>query len=153
MLGQYWDVWIDQGKDQTDAFAPADVYQGRGIVRRGRARDDVKAIYDVRGRRERIDVHGHNVAGQVQRLVGLAKGSDPEDIVEAKGLAQISDAAALETILDQVMADNPDKAAACRSGKTGLAGFFIGQVIRATGGKANPQVVNALVENRLIRET
>jgi glutaminyl-tRNA synthetase len=79
----------------------------------------------------------------------LANGSDPENIVAAKGMTQISDADALTPIIDQIMADNAGKVNAYRSGKVGLLGFFMGQVMRATGGKANPQVVKALVEDKL----
>ena len=80
----------------------------------------------------------------------LATGDDPETIVAAKGMQQISDADALVPIIDQIMADNPGKVADYRSGRTGLLGFFMGQAMRATGGKANPQVVKKLVEARLI---
>ncbi len=79
----------------------------------------------------------------------LASGGDPEAIVAAKGMQQISDADALAPIIDHILADNPGKVADYRSGKTGLIGFFMGQVMRATGGKANPQVVKPLVEEKL----
>ncbi len=82
----------------------------------------------------------------------LASGGDPAAIVEAKGMQQISDADALIPIIDQIMADNPGKVADYRSGKTGLFGFFMGQVMRSTGGKANPQVVNEIVESKLAEE-
>ncbi|MEA2058743.1 MAG: FAD-dependent monooxygenase, partial [Actinomycetota bacterium] len=68
----------------------------------------------------------------------LANGGDPEAIVAARGMTQISDADALIPIIDQIMADNPDKVSDYRSGRTGLLGFFMGQVMRSTGGKANP---------------
>ena len=80
----------------------------------------------------------------------LATGDAPETIIAAKGMSQISDTDALAPIIDQIMADNAGKVAAYRSGKTGLIGFFMGQVMRATGGKANPQVVKELVETKLI---
>jgi glutaminyl-tRNA synthetase len=79
----------------------------------------------------------------------VAQGGDPEAIIQARGMSQISDADALTAVIQQVMADNPGKVAAYRGGKTGLLGFFMGQVMRATGGKANPQVVKALLEKQL----
>ena len=82
----------------------------------------------------------------------LVGGGDPRDIVKAKGMRQISDADALNPVIDQIMAENPDKVSGYRSGKTGLLGFFMGQVMRTTGGKANPQVVKTLVETKLAEE-
>ncbi len=79
----------------------------------------------------------------------LEGGGSPEQIVRERGLEQIADAAHLEPIVAQVVAANPDKAEQYRSGKTGLLGFFIGQVMRATQGKANPQLVQTLVEREL----
>lgn len=76
-------------------------------------------------------------------------GAAPVEIVEAKGLRQISDAGALEPIVDRLVADNPDKVRAFRGGKTALAGFFVGGVMRETEGRANPQLVQDLVARRL----
>ncbi|MDI9549915.1 MAG: glutamine--tRNA ligase, partial [Chloroflexota bacterium] len=79
----------------------------------------------------------------------LEGGGSPEQIVRERGLEQIADAAHLEPIVAQVVAANADKAEQYRSGKIGLLGFFIGQVMRATQGKANPQLVQSLVEREL----
>jgi len=79
----------------------------------------------------------------------LATGADPVEIVERKGLRQVSDASALEPIVDRLIAENPDKVRAYRSGKTALAGFFVGQVMRETQGRANPQLVQDLVARKL----
>lgn len=79
----------------------------------------------------------------------MARGGDPKAIVEAHGLQQVSDAAQLLPLIDSVIAANAEKAAQYRSGKTGLLGFFVGQVMRQIGSKANPQVVQALVQERL----
>jgi glutaminyl-tRNA synthetase len=81
----------------------------------------------------------------------IADGGDPTAIVAAQGMQQISDADALSPFIDQIMTGNPDKVAEYRSGKTGLLGFFMGQVMRSTGGKANPQVVKTLVEEKLAK--
>ena len=76
-------------------------------------------------------------------------GENPAQIVEDKGLVQISDPAKIEPIIDEVIAKNPDNVEKFKAGNTKLFGFFIGQVLKATGGKANPKVVNELVEKKL----
>ena len=76
-------------------------------------------------------------------------GEDPVQIVEAKGLRQISDPAEILPIIDEVIAKNPDNVQKYKEGNTKLFGFFVGQVLKATGGKANPKVVNALVTKQL----
>lgn len=76
-------------------------------------------------------------------------GEDPLQIVKAKGLIQISDPAVIEPIIDEIIAKNPDNVATFKAGNTKLLGFFVGQVLKATGGKANPMVVNELVAEKL----
>jgi len=65
-----------------------------------------------------------------------------------RGLRQVTDTGAIEAAVDAVMAASPDKVAQARE-KPSLAGWFVGQVMKATGGKANPQAVNALVRSKL----
>jgi glutaminyl-tRNA synthetase len=85
-----------------------------------------------------------------QVLAEMAKGGgEPAEIVNRLGLRQVSDAGALAPAVDAVLAANAAKAAEYRGGKTGLMGFFVGQVMRQSGGKANPEVVRALLEERL----
>ncbi len=74
---------------------------------------------------------------------------DPGAIVEAKGLKQITDTGAIETIVDEIIAGNEGQVTAYRSGKTGLLGWFVGQVMKQTQGKANPGVVNKLLKDKL----
>ncbi len=76
-------------------------------------------------------------------------GGKPAEIVEAKGLTQVSDADALAPVVEEVVAANPGKAEDYRGGRTGLMGFFMGQVMRSTGGRANPEVARRLLEERL----
>ncbi|QSZ41798.1 glutamine--tRNA ligase/YqeY domain fusion protein [Sulfurimonas aquatica] len=76
-------------------------------------------------------------------------GDNPTKIVEDKGLLQISDPAKITPIIDEIIAKNPDNVAKFRAGNTKLLGFFVGQVLKNTGGKANPQVVNKLVAQSL----
>ncbi|MEX2202350.1 MAG: Asp-tRNA(Asn)/Glu-tRNA(Gln) amidotransferase subunit GatB [Dongiaceae bacterium] len=70
-------------------------------------------------------------------------------IVEAKGLRQVTDTGAIDAVIDQVMAANEDKVAEYRSGKDKLFGFFVGQVMKSSGGKANPAVVNERLKAKL----
>jgi aspartyl-tRNA(Asn)/glutamyl-tRNA(Gln) amidotransferase subunit B len=76
-------------------------------------------------------------------------GRDAAAIVEEKGLRQVSDTGEIEAIVAKVIADNPDKVAAYRGGKAALAGWFVGQVMKATGGKANPALANQVVTKQL----
>ena len=78
-----------------------------------------------------------------------ASGEDATRIVEREGLTQLSDTGALETIVAQIVAASPEQAASYRSGKTAALGWFVGQVMRETGGRANPQLVNALLRQAL----
>jgi aspartyl-tRNA(Asn)/glutamyl-tRNA(Gln) amidotransferase subunit B len=79
----------------------------------------------------------------------VATGADPAAIVEAKGLRQVTDSGAIEAAIDAVLAAQADKVAAYRAGRDKLYGFFVGQVMRATQGKANPALVNRLLKEKL----
>lgn len=74
---------------------------------------------------------------------------DADAIIEAKGLKQVTDAGAIEKLIDEVLAENPDQLAKYRSGKEKLFGYFIGQIMKKSSGKANPQQVNALLREKL----
>ncbi len=76
-------------------------------------------------------------------------GKSADIIVEEKGLKQVTDTGAIEAIIDQVIADNPDNVTAYRSGKDKLFGFFVGQVMKLSEGKANPAMVNDLLKKKL----
>jgi aspartyl-tRNA(Asn)/glutamyl-tRNA(Gln) amidotransferase subunit B len=77
------------------------------------------------------------------------EGKDADAIIEAKGLKQITDTGAIEKVIDEVMAANPKQLADYRSGKDKLFGFFVGQVMKLTAGKANPGQVNELLKRKL----
>jgi len=79
----------------------------------------------------------------------LETGDAPEKIVEDKGLKQVSDTGAIEAMIDEILAENQDKVEQYRAGKDKLFGFFVGQVMKKTQGKANPQVVNQLLRPKL----
>ena len=74
---------------------------------------------------------------------------DPLIIVKEKGLKQESDPKALEALIDKVIDSNRDKATEYKSGKVKLFGFFVGQVMKVSGGKANPQLVNEILKKKL----
>jgi aspartyl-tRNA(Asn)/glutamyl-tRNA(Gln) amidotransferase subunit B len=74
---------------------------------------------------------------------------DAERVIQALGLEQISDAGELEKAVDKVIADNPSQVEQYRGGKTKLLGYLVGQVMKASGGSANPQQVNALMKGKL----
>ena len=76
-------------------------------------------------------------------------GGNPEKIVEEKGLKQVTDTGAIEKIIDEVIKSNPANVEAYRSGKTNLAGWFVGQVLKQSQGKANPSIVNKIVKEKL----
>jgi aspartyl-tRNA(Asn)/glutamyl-tRNA(Gln) amidotransferase subunit B len=89
-----------------------------------------------------------SLAKQVFEIM-LETGDDPAKIVEERGLKQTSDTGAIEAEIAKVMAANEDKVADYRGGKDKLFGFFVGQVMKAMQGKANPQVVNELLRKAL----
>ena len=76
------------------------------------------------------------------------EGGDPAEIVETRGMKQVTDTGAIEKAIDEVMAANPDKVEQAKE-KPALAGWFVGQVMKATSGKASPQAVNALLKSKL----
>lgn len=78
-----------------------------------------------------------------------SSGKTPEQIVQEKGLNQVSDEGTLDTIIDEVLAKNPTQVAQFKEGKQQVLGFFVGQVMKASGGKANPGKVNELLKKRL----
>jgi glutaminyl-tRNA synthetase len=91
-----------------------------------------------------------SVSGARQVLAEMVKnGGEPRALVASLGLQQVSDPGTLAPIVDQVIADNAAKADEYRAGKTGLLGFFVGQVMRQSGGNANPALVSQLVQERL----
>jgi aspartyl-tRNA(Asn)/glutamyl-tRNA(Gln) amidotransferase subunit B len=76
-------------------------------------------------------------------------GEEPNKIIESKGLQQKSDPKELGVIIDKILADNKDKVDQFKSGKDKMFGFFVGQVMKVSGGKANPQLVNEILKKKL----
>ena len=99
-----------------------------------------------------VDLIGENViSGKIAKdlfEIVWQEGGDPRALVESRGMRQVTDTGAIEAAVDRVIADNPDKAEQAQAKPT-LAGWFVGQVMKATGGKAAPAAVNALVKRKL----
>jgi aspartyl-tRNA(Asn)/glutamyl-tRNA(Gln) amidotransferase subunit B len=92
------------------------------------------------------------ISGKQAKLVLVemfASGGDPEDIVAARGLEQVSDEASIEAIVDEVVADQKEAADKVRAGNAGTIGFLVGQVMRKTNGRANPKLVNEVLRRKL----
>jgi aspartyl-tRNA(Asn)/glutamyl-tRNA(Gln) amidotransferase subunit B len=97
-------------------------------------------------------IDGGTLSGKTAKDVFEAmwtSGEGPRAIVEREGLTQVSDETALAEAVEAVLAANPSQVAAYRGGKTATLGWFVGQVMRQTGGKANPQLVNELLKKAL----
>jgi aspartyl-tRNA(Asn)/glutamyl-tRNA(Gln) amidotransferase subunit B len=88
------------------------------------------------------------IAKEVFELM-WSQGSSADAVIESKGLRQITDSAAIVRAIEEVMAKNPAQLADYRAGKDKLFGFFVGQVMKATGGKANPAQLNELLREKL----
>ena len=91
----------------------------------------------------------NNAARQVFEALWTGEGSDVDAVIEAKGLKQMNDSGALEKIVDDVIAANPDNVAQYKAGKDKAFNALVGQVMKASKGKANPQQVNDLLRDRL----
>jgi len=97
-------------------------------------------------------IKDNTISGKIAKEVFDAMwndGSDADSIIESKGLKQISDTGALEAMVDKVIADNPNQVEQFKAGKEKLMGFFVGQIMKQTQGKANPGQINALLKKKL----
>jgi aspartyl-tRNA(Asn)/glutamyl-tRNA(Gln) amidotransferase subunit B len=98
---------------------------------------------------ERGTINRNTAKGLLPRL--LRTGADPEALVAAEGLGQVSDRGALEHAVDEVLAGHPEQVEQFRGGRDRVVGFLVGQVMKSTGGKANPQLVQELLRTALAR--
>jgi aspartyl-tRNA(Asn)/glutamyl-tRNA(Gln) amidotransferase subunit B len=117
--------------------------EGKSIAQSPVASGQLGAILDL--------IKDGTISGKIAKDVFdvvFTEGGDPADIVAARGLTQVTDMGAIEAAVDAVIAANPDKAEQAKAKPT-VAGWFVGQVMKATGGKASPQAVNALVKSKL----
>lgn len=96
-------------------------------------------------------IYSDTISGKIAKDVFeicYTTGRDPEEIVETEGMKQVTDTGAIEAAVDEIIAANPDQVAKAQQNPK-LAGWFVGQVMKATGGKANPKAVNQLVSSKL----
>jgi len=94
----------------------------------------------------------NTISGKIAKEVFEAmwnEGLDADSVIESRGLRQITDSGAIEAVIDAIMAANPKQLADYRSGKDKLFGFFVGQAMKATDGKANPALLNDLLKTKL----
>ena len=122
-----------------------------GLAKAGREIEDSPVSAEQLG--GLVDLIADNtISGRIAKDVFaemMETGHDAGAIVEAKGLKQVTDTGAIEAVIDQVMAAQAEKVAEYRSGKDKLFGFFVGQVMKATGGKANPAMLNERLKAKL----
>jgi aspartyl-tRNA(Asn)/glutamyl-tRNA(Gln) amidotransferase subunit B len=117
--------------------------EGKGIAESPVSAEQIGAIIDLIGE--------GTISGKIAKdlfEIVWTDGGDPRAIVEERGLKQVTDTGAIEALVDAIIAANPDKAEAAKA-KPNMLGWFVGQVMKASGGKANPQAVNALLREKL----
>ena len=108
------------------------------------------AAADLAGLLDRIQ--DSTISGKIAKEVFEAMWAgegNADDVIEARGLKQITDSSAIEDVVDRIIAANPGQVADYKAGKDKLIGFFVGQVMKETGGKANPGQVNAILKEKL----
>ncbi|WP_321337637.1 Asp-tRNA(Asn)/Glu-tRNA(Gln) amidotransferase subunit GatB [Breoghania sp.] len=96
-------------------------------------------------------IKGGEISGKIAKdlfEIVWSEGGEPKKIVEDRGMKQVTDLGAIEAIVDEIVAANPEKAAQAKE-KPGLVGWFVGQVMKASQGKANPQAVNDLLRQKI----
>ena len=103
-----------------------------------------KTLFDALWEKAAASADGRLAASSLQDALQLV-----DELIEARGLRQLSDRGELQALVAEVVAAHPQQAEQFRAGRTKLLGFFVGQVMKATGGKANPQQVNALLQEAL----
>jgi len=97
-------------------------------------------------------IHDNTISGKIGKQILDSMWSAPDDadaIIEKEGLKQISDTSEIEKMIDDVIAANPDQLAEYQSGKEKLLAYFVGQVMKASRGKANPGQLNQLLKDKL----
>jgi aspartyl-tRNA(Asn)/glutamyl-tRNA(Gln) amidotransferase subunit B len=117
--------------------------EGRGIASSPVSAEQLGAILDL--------IADRTISGKIAKElfeIVWSEGGDPRAIVEARGMKQVTDLGAIEKAIDEVIAGNPDKVADARTNPKAI-GWFVGQVMKASGGKANPQAVNELLKSKL----
>jgi aspartyl-tRNA(Asn)/glutamyl-tRNA(Gln) amidotransferase subunit B len=117
--------------------------EGKGITQAPVSAAQLGAILDL--------IAAGTISGKIAKdlfEIVWTEGGDPKAIVEARGLQQVTDLGAIEALVAAIVADNPDKVQQAKA-KPAMIGWFVGQVMKASGGKANPQAVNDLLKAKL----
>jgi aspartyl-tRNA(Asn)/glutamyl-tRNA(Gln) amidotransferase subunit B len=117
--------------------------EGKGIENSPLSAKQLAAIVDL--------ISDGTISGKIAKdlfEIVWGEGGDPRALVESRGMKQVTDTGAIEAAIDQIIAANPDKVAQAQQKPT-MLGWFVGQAMKATGGKANPQTVNALLKAKL----
>ena len=133
-----WGSWVTWDGQETRMFYNSTSRTPAGTV----------LVMNVMGRIF-MDALDDPFAAVDRELNACPLGEGADAIIEKKGLRQITDTGAIEQAIEDVMAGNPGQLADYRSGKDKLFGFFVGQVMKATGGKANPAQLNELLKKKL----
>jgi aspartyl-tRNA(Asn)/glutamyl-tRNA(Gln) amidotransferase subunit B len=151
-LADYYEAVLNGKK--RDAKRAANWVMGEllGLLnKQGKEIEDSPVTADALG--QLLDLMEDNtISGKIAKDVFalmVETGDAPGKIVEEKGLKQVTDTGAIEAVIDAVIAANPGQLADYRSGKDKLFGFFVGQVMKQSGGKANPDMVNELLKKKL----
>jgi aspartyl-tRNA(Asn)/glutamyl-tRNA(Gln) amidotransferase subunit B len=150
----YYEAVVGNGGKPRDAKAVANWVTGDlfgALAAAGKGIEDSPVGPDALG--QLLDLLADNtISGRIAKdvfKIMVETGAAPADIVKEKGLVQVTDTGAIEAAIDQVLAAEAAKVAEYRSGKDRLFGFFVGQVMKATGGKANPKAVNDILRKKL----
>jgi aspartyl-tRNA(Asn)/glutamyl-tRNA(Gln) amidotransferase subunit B len=117
--------------------------EGHGIEESPVSASQLRAIVDLIGE--------GTISGKIAKdlfEIVWTEGGDPRELVETRGMKQVTDTGAIEAAVDRIIAANPDKVEQAKAKPT-LLGWFVGQVMKATGGKANPQAVNEMLKRKL----
>jgi aspartyl-tRNA(Asn)/glutamyl-tRNA(Gln) amidotransferase subunit B len=117
--------------------------EGEGIAASPVSAAQLAAIVDLIGE----GIISGKIAKDLFEIV-WQEGGDPRALVEARGMRQVTDLGAIERAVDEIIAANPDKVAQAKA-RPQLVGWFVGQVMKSSGGKANPQSVNDLLKTKL----
>src|SRR4051812_40360202 len=117
--------------------------EGREISASPVSAEQLSAIVDLIG----VGTISGKIAKDLFEIV-WTEGGDPKALVDARGMKQVTDLSAIEKVVDDIISTNPDKVAQARA-KPQMVGWFVGQVMKSSGGKANPQAVNDLLKDKL----
>jgi len=153
-LGAYYESVVLKLKDNAHAKLAANWVMGelsgalnRDAIEIDDSKVDANSLADLLAR-----IVDNTISGKIAKEVFEAmwlEGKGADEIIAAKGLKQITDTSAIDKVIDDVMAANPGQLADYRGGKDKLFGFFVGQVMKVTAGKANPAQVNELLKKKL----